>query len=44
MTTLRPLDCHGAFGIDCLQEVDDPTFAIEHDGDSLMPNEWKWCL
>ncbi|KAL4601111.1 hypothetical protein ACB092_11G248500 [Castanea dentata] len=30
---------HGAFGIDCLQEVDDPTSDIEHDGDSSMPNE-----
>ena len=30
---------HGAFGIDCFQEVDDPTSDIEHDGDSSMPNE-----
>ena len=39
MTTLMPLDCHGAFGIDCFQEVDDPTSDIEHDGDSSLPNE-----
>ncbi|GMY22413.1 zinc finger protein WIP2-like [Fagus crenata] len=30
---------HGAFGIDCFQEVDDPTSDIEHDGDSSLPNE-----
>ena len=35
---------HGAFGIDCFQEVDDPTSDIEHDGDSSLPNEWKWCF